>query len=412
MSSNNYGPSPHLDAENINPVTGLNVTPLRGNIMTSPPALERGRSTGLSNRDNNYPGDLASRMEEMSNDNDIWWTGDTPDKLGVTPLSVIEANEGNPLFEKDYGAYMPANASNPVHRALIKPLYDSRSRQRLDEQRDFSMMYLEDYIRANNLDDGTESVDKIRREIGWPIEEVYKSLNSELELEERITGGSPVTPVVALELVGKMHNAIGIHNYISAGASRTEARQRLEYLVGEYKKMVYLAYDNNDSESNMLYLDILKTRLFDVIREKLDTFGWDDVRGLRLSGETFQTNEVMKRAILYLSNALSCLHFFHSMVIMTEGESRLEHLGNWDEFKNAYTELLEYMEQISTEHYRPDENTGAVVGGKRKSKRRLGKSRKGRNSKKSKKTRKTRKTRKSKKTRKSGKTKKPGRKTR
>lgn len=165
-----------------NPITfsyGVPVTtPLRGNNMASPPAVERGISTGLSNRNDNDPEDLASRMEEMS-DEWVWWTGDTPDKLGVTPLSVIKKNRELPLFEKDYGAYMPANASNPVWRALIKPLHESTNIEGLTEQLQFSLMYLEDYIRANNLEDITgKSVDEIRTEIGWPIQEVYDHLNS------------------------------------------------------------------------------------------------------------------------------------------------------------------------------------------------------------------------------------------
>jgi len=171
-----------------NPITfsyGVPVTPsLRVDNMASPPAVER----GISNRNNNDPGDLASRMEEMSYER-VWWTGDTPDKLGVTPLSVIEANEGNSEFEKDYGAYMPDNMSNPVHRALIKPLYDSRSRDRLAEQLQFSLMDLDDYIKANNLEDENVSVDEIRREIGWPIREVYNNLNSGWRGR---AGGSPL----------------------------------------------------------------------------------------------------------------------------------------------------------------------------------------------------------------------------
>lgn len=171
-----------------NPITfsyGVPVTtPLTRNNMASPPAVER----GISNRNNNDPGDLASRMEEMSYER-VWWTGDTPDKLGVTPLSVIEANEGNSEFEKDYGAYMPGNMSNPVWRALIKPLIDARSRHRLAEQLQFSLMDLDDYIKANNFEDENMSVDEIRREIGWPIREVYNNLNSGWRGR---AGGSPV----------------------------------------------------------------------------------------------------------------------------------------------------------------------------------------------------------------------------
>lgn len=220
MSSNNTGPSPDPSPpfeENINPGTfdsdegyssesptesemyvnptffsyGVPVTtPLRGNNMASPPAVQRGRFTGLSNRNNNDPGDLASRMEEMSDDSDNWWTGDTPDKLGVTPLSVIKKNRGNPLFKKDYGAYTPADASNPVHRALIKPLNEATNIEELTEQLQFSLMYLEDYIRANNLEGITgKSVDEIRTEIGWPIQEVYDRLNNGWRGR---AGGSPV----------------------------------------------------------------------------------------------------------------------------------------------------------------------------------------------------------------------------
>jgi hypothetical protein len=110
-----------------------------------------------------------------------WWINTDeqplPDKLGVTPLSVIKANEGNSGFKKDYGAYMPANASNPVWRALIKPLYQSQSEPDLEYRLGISEQRLADYIanqvQGTDINDEIQNLEVVMEEIKWPITEVY-----------------------------------------------------------------------------------------------------------------------------------------------------------------------------------------------------------------------------------------------
>lgn len=158
----------------------------------------------------------------------------------------------------------------------------------------------------------------------------------------------------AKDLVRNMHLA-SVKFELNNDGERV-ARMDMMRDIRKYKELLYDKPHND-------YLIILKTELFNVLSEKINNISWDDIARRRQrtrEGEEGVITDDDDNSQLYLRNVETCLQLFHSMIRMSEGMDRLEHLSEFNDLQTTYRTLVELVQDLRHKMYN---TVGGQMGG-------------------------------------------------